>query len=540
MQPQQPSLAPPLPPTPSPAGASASDQLKQVVERLNTSNNVLVTVSANPSVDQLAACIGLTVALNKMGKHATAVFSGKIPSTIEFLEPEKTLEKNTDSLRDFIIALDKSKADKLRYKVDNENQVVKIFITPYRTSLSEKDLEFSQGDFNIDSVVALGVHDKADLDAAIVAHGRILHDATVMAIGTGSASSELGSIHWLNGAASSLCEMSSDLISDLQKDVLDVQIATSLLTGIVAETARFSNEKATPHTMSVSGLLMSAGANQQLVASKLDEKPQEEEKPEPIEEEKEEIEVTEDSEKPEDGTIQIDHEEELPEVEEDKKDDEDEGAEEIPEGERDDIHIDNQGKLLQLQDGKMPEVEEDEKPPQIKPSSMILEPPSMGGQLTASGQTDILGGAVNPLDPSQAEAPKILGRDAPLGVGPAAPPLMPPSMSAAPPASGGQTLSDLENQVGRTAPPLMPTGLETPAPQLNDARDKVEQIINTAGDGRPQPPLQSIGSTPVDLNLAPSVPAPVSTSPMAPPANNMNPGGPPPPPVPPPMMPPAI
>src|ERR1035441_6390335 len=119
---------------------------QQVIDRLKQATNVLVTVSSNPSVDQLAACIGLTLVLNKNGKHATAVFSGQVPSTIEFLQPEKTIEKNTDSLRDFIIALDKSKADKLRYKV--EDRVVKIFITPYRTTLGEKDLEFSQGDFN--------------------------------------------------------------------------------------------------------------------------------------------------------------------------------------------------------------------------------------------------------------------------------------------------------------------------------------------------------------------------------------------------------
>ncbi len=110
------------------------DQQKQaIVDRLKQSNNILVTVSSNPSVDQLAACIGLTLALNKMGKHATAVFSGTVPSTIEFLQPEKTLEKNTDSLRDFIIALDKAKADKLRYKV--EDKVVKIFITPYKNTI---------------------------------------------------------------------------------------------------------------------------------------------------------------------------------------------------------------------------------------------------------------------------------------------------------------------------------------------------------------------------------------------------------------------
>src|ERR1700741_2361097 len=115
-------------------------QKQEILTKIKGANNILVTVSANPSVDQLAACIGLTLMLNKLGKHATAVFSGKVPSTIEFLQPEKTIETNTDSLRDFIISLDKAKADKLRYKV--EDQFVRIFITPYRTSLSEKDLKF--------------------------------------------------------------------------------------------------------------------------------------------------------------------------------------------------------------------------------------------------------------------------------------------------------------------------------------------------------------------------------------------------------------
>mgnify|MGYP003611850841 CR=1 FL=1 len=82
---------------------------QQIIAKIKEANNVLVTVSRDPSVDQLSACIGLTLALNKLGKHATAVFSGQVPSTLEFLEAERTLEKNTDSLRDFIIAIDKSK-----------------------------------------------------------------------------------------------------------------------------------------------------------------------------------------------------------------------------------------------------------------------------------------------------------------------------------------------------------------------------------------------------------------------------------------------
>lgn len=250
----------------APEAATGSPK-QQVADRLNKATSILVTVSSNPTVDQLAACVGFTLLLNKLGRHATAVFSGQIPSTVEFLQPEKTIKKNTDSLRDFIIALDKSKADKLRYKI--EDTYVKIFITPYKTAISEKDLDFSQGDVNVDVILALGVHKREELDGAITAHGRILHDAAVISVNTG-AGTDMGALNWREEKASSLCEMLTDLGETLKPGMLDSQIATALLTGIVAETARFSNAKTSAQTMSTSAKLINAGANQQLVATKLE------------------------------------------------------------------------------------------------------------------------------------------------------------------------------------------------------------------------------------------------------------------------------
>lgn len=272
LPPPQPTFSQPVQLSQSPPVESPVTPRQQIGSRLKQANSVLVTVNANPTVDELAACIGLTLILNKMGKHATAVFSGNVPSTIEFLQPEKTIEKNTDSLRDFIIALDKSKADKLRYKV--EDKVVKIFITPYKTSISEKDLEFSQGDLNVDVVIALGVHQQQDLDQAITAHGRILHDATIISINNTVNQTNLSTINWQDTTIGSLSEMVTLLSTDLgDKDLLDPQIATALLTGIVAVTKRFSNNLTSPQTMSTSALLLSAGANQQLVATKLEPPP---------------------------------------------------------------------------------------------------------------------------------------------------------------------------------------------------------------------------------------------------------------------------
>src|SRR5690606_14736403 len=101
---------------------------QQIVDRNKGVSNILVTVSSDPSVDELSAAVGLTLMLNKLDKQATAVFSGAVPPAITFLKPDKTFENNVDSLRDFIIALHKDKADRLRYKV--EDDVVRIFITP--------------------------------------------------------------------------------------------------------------------------------------------------------------------------------------------------------------------------------------------------------------------------------------------------------------------------------------------------------------------------------------------------------------------------
>ena len=263
-----------------------TNALNQIVDKVKDSNNILVTVNTNPSVDELSAALGITLLLNKLDKHATAVFSGDVPPAIDFLKPDKTFEHTVDSLRDFIIALDKEKADHLRYKV--EGDMVKIFITPYRTTINDKDLDFSQGDYNVETVLAIGVKSEKDLDHALESHGKILHDATVTSISL-SAPSNLGGIEWTDASASSYSEMLYSLAEKVVagRGDIDEQIANAFLTGIVAATDRFSNSKTSSNVMTIAAQLMAAGANQQLIATKLEEEHQITEKPQKIEKAKE-------------------------------------------------------------------------------------------------------------------------------------------------------------------------------------------------------------------------------------------------------------
>lgn len=254
---------------------NTNNLIAKVVELIEDANNILVALSKNPSVDEMSAALGLTMMLDKMGKHATAIYSGETPNALEFLEPGKTFETNTNSLRDFIIALNKEKADHLRYKIDGD--YVKVFITPYKTTIDEGDLEFSHGNYNVDLIIAVNVSSANELDGALSEHGRIMHDASAINITTG-VPGRLGEVEWSNPAASSVSEMVAELANALRaKYTMGKEEATALLTGIVAETKRFSNEKTTPETMGVASRLMSAGANQQLISANIENAVMEEE-----------------------------------------------------------------------------------------------------------------------------------------------------------------------------------------------------------------------------------------------------------------------
>jgi hypothetical protein len=433
----------------------------QLIERLKQANNVLVTVSRNPSVDQLSAAIGLTLMLNNLNKHATAVFSGEVPNTLEFLKPEETLEKTTDSLRDFIISLDKAKADKLRYKV--EDKMVKIFITPYRTSLSEADLIFGQGDFNVDVVVAVGVQEKDDLDEAITSHGRILHDATVATVNT-VMSGQLGSINWVDSKASSLSEMLVTVCEGLKTGALDAQMATAFLTGIVAETDRFSNEKTSSDTMSVSSKLMAAGANQQLVATKLEEPVEV-----PVQNDNPGIDIAEDAVADalnKDGSLDISHTDN-----ENQEQDQSESTE-LPE-----IQPDHQPQPEAEQSAE--EVEDDES----KPSRLILEPPALGGKLTANTEPEGLDPSTDPLTVKPVDAPLLTHDKEDVDIT-EQPPEKTPEVSPQPPSSPAEEARAVESDgvqepneesEAPEAEPQSAVAPELPAPEPNDMPAEPEE-----------------------------------------------------------------
>ena len=252
-----------------PALDDISNITNRVVEKIKASENILIALSKNPNIDEISAALGLAMILDTMHKHVTAIFSGQVPNVLQFLKPEETFEKTTNSLQDFIIALSKDKVDHISYKI--EGDFVKVYVTPYKATIGQSDLSMSHGDYNVDLVICFNVISGDEIDPALSEYGRIMHDATAINL-TVDTPGRFAELEWQDSNVSSISEMIVGLADKLGLASFSEQVATALLTGIVASTDHFSNPRTSSNTMSIASKLMSFGANQQLISSQIMEK----------------------------------------------------------------------------------------------------------------------------------------------------------------------------------------------------------------------------------------------------------------------------
>lgn len=252
-----------------PALDDISNITNRVVEKIKASENILIALSKNPNIDEISAALGLAMILDTMRKHVTAIFSGQVPNVLQFLKPEETFEKTTNSLQDFIIALSKDKVDHISYKI--EGDFVKVYVTPYKATIDQADLSMSHGDYNVDLVICFNVISGDEIDPALSEYGRIMHDATAINL-TVDTPGRFAELEWQDSNVSSISEMIVGLADRLGLASFSEQVATALLTGIVASTDHFSNPRTSSNTMSIASKLMSFGANQQLISSQIMDK----------------------------------------------------------------------------------------------------------------------------------------------------------------------------------------------------------------------------------------------------------------------------
>jgi hypothetical protein len=241
---------------------------QQASEAIRQAESILIVTGQRPNVDQVTAVLALSVVLRKLGKKVSAIVSDQLPAGIDFL-PTKALDKSMDGLRDFILKVDLAKAevDKLKYTI--EEGKLNIHVTPFKGKFTPGDVTYAYGDFHYDLAVVIGVPSRSRIDKVLVDNDGFFEKVPVVNIDFHRTNEQFGAINLVETNAASLSEIIVAMAESLQNGIIDAEIGTVLLTGIMASTDRFTATHTSPKALTVAAQLMAAGADQQLVVKSL-------------------------------------------------------------------------------------------------------------------------------------------------------------------------------------------------------------------------------------------------------------------------------
>lgn len=245
----------------------------QIVELIKQSKTVLVLTHRDPDGDALGSALALQLALGKLGKTVDTVFQGTIADVFSYLPGFKDAKTELAASNDLVLTVDTRQTGeelKLGYKKLPEEHRIKIIITPPRGSLQPEDVTIESSLPKYDLIVILDSSNLDRLGPIKEQYNDLFYEVPTVNIDHHADNNHFAKVNWVDLTATSTCEILVSLIESLGRDepLLDADIATCLLTGLITDTGSFQY-RPTPKSLTVAAQLVAAGARQQEIVERV-------------------------------------------------------------------------------------------------------------------------------------------------------------------------------------------------------------------------------------------------------------------------------
>ncbi len=242
---------------------------EQFFRHLDQVNKLAIIFNQNWSGDSLAAALALKALLLKLGKQIDLAGDGAKKSNLfNFLPGFNDLKTELAAGSEFIInlGLAKTKIKDLKYRL-GQNQL-EIVVTPDRGSFSTNDLTGRASNFPYNTVIMINCAELAEAGTIFTDWSELFYQATIINIDTQGTNDHYGQINLINGQAAG----SSEIIWQLFKtetSLIDTDVATLLLAGIISATNNFTLSRLSPQTLTSASDLLKLGARREDIIDKL-------------------------------------------------------------------------------------------------------------------------------------------------------------------------------------------------------------------------------------------------------------------------------
>lgn len=250
---------------------------QQLFKQLEKANNILITFSSDWPGDAVSGALALFLVCQKIQKNAEIIAAPYNSGTNtdsqkelpwSFLPGFKQISPNLNNLRKFIVSLNikDAKINQIKYLV--ENNTLNFIISPSSGWFSPEDISTSSSGFKYDLIIVVGAVDLESLGSIYDQNIEFFYKTTIINIDHQPENEEFGQVNLIDLNAVAATETIFEGLKE-KMEIIDEDIATCLLTGIVVKTKNFKTANLTPRTLLNTSRLIAAGARREEIVDKL-------------------------------------------------------------------------------------------------------------------------------------------------------------------------------------------------------------------------------------------------------------------------------
>ena len=244
-----------------------SDIQRSIIDLIKRSEKILILPSTPVDGDAIGSAIATCLILKKLKKSVTVVCAERVPEVLEFLPGTEIIGDKLVSSKDFIVTIDTRKVKVDGIKSNIEEHKVNIIITPKEGRFTEKEITFNEGMEEYDLIITVDTADLNQLRAVYENNPQMFHEVPVINIDHHISNEHYGKINYVDIMSASTTELLLPLFEKIEEEfeveLVDEDIATLLLTGIITDTGSFQNSNTTPKAFAHAAQLIAYGARQQ-------------------------------------------------------------------------------------------------------------------------------------------------------------------------------------------------------------------------------------------------------------------------------------
>lgn len=245
-------------------------QEQQIFEQIKKASNILIAFKKTWNGDAVASGLALYLFLKKLDKNVDlAAEKFSLDKLYSFLPGYTEIKNSLDNLRKFIISLDitNTKVSQIKYK--QEENKLNFIISPKDGFFTEADITSGASGFKYDLIITVDSPDLESLGRIYDNDTEFFYQTPIINLDRNSNNEAYGQINFIELTAVATSEIVFSLLESYSRDLIDENIATCLLTGMIAETKSFKTNNVTPRSLLAASTLMSLGARREEIVNRL-------------------------------------------------------------------------------------------------------------------------------------------------------------------------------------------------------------------------------------------------------------------------------